>query len=388
MYPQSDDIVLEAIDDEQAVPLRTEDRYYDSKISFLKPAGRDSNALTFDIDAMITRYTTHPKEMMQITLPAMVFTRTPKARGSKKPESIHLPALWEMGGLNKGSFGRPSWCAIIGDSAGERINRHDVCQVRYPTNDRGFHPSGRHALVAVRAETMFVVAQKNHTATTALFYKLDDILEWPKAFLPEVALPKDRAYVALNCSLVGIRQLKDDTTRGWADKNRLTEVEQQGIARLFRLTQGKLAVASYSACNIELFWTAAANSAERNTHEAPPDSDIIDYTVEPDCFVEEVIRHINEYRFQLSNSTLKINSHPIPASVHYERNDDDTIAISVEVPNALDNSHFSISTTLVDEIPTSLLNETTLANGNLSFDEMITGLEVGQPMSLNIFTFC
>jgi len=377
------DIVLEpVVCDQVVIPL--ENKYYDPTMKFAKMAGRENNALTFDIDKIISQYSADLSDILRLTVPAALYMR-------RRGQQQQVPTLWEMGGLNRSSFNRPSWCIIIGSADGGRVSRHDVCQVRYPSFDRTMHPSGRHALSAVQAETMFIVAQNNNTMTIALVYKIDNVESWSPGFSFQMPMRDrygERNYVALNCSLVGIRQLKNGEVSGWADKNRLNTAEQNGIARLFRLAQEKLSVPALAACNLEMFWDAASNSTDKNQHEAPENTDVTNYTVAPEDFVAEIIGRIGEYRKHLNSSDLPIKAHPIPASVHYERKEDDTVDVFVEVPSALKTyGHFSISTKLSETLPATLLAEQNLLNNYTTFDDLLVSLEIDQPLSRNIFTF-
>lgn len=388
MHAVDDLVVLEPVLSEQ-IEISIENHYYDDTLRFLKTSGRGSNGLTFEIDAIVKQYLADRAQVMRVTLPATLYTRTVRARGAKRQDQIRTPALWEMGGLNKNAYGRPSWCAIVGDVEGGRISRHDVCQIRYPTAEHTTHPSGRHALVSVQAETMFILAQKNGNSTIALIYKIDAILDWPTK-TASVPAPEDRVYVALNCSLVGIRQIKDQQTLGWVDAKRLIPDEQAGVTRLFRLAQKKLATASYTACNVELFWDAAANSTDHNRHQAPENSDVRNYAVEDaSVFLAEVVHQVGEYRKLLNEIQQPTREHPIPASIQYELAEDGSVDVVVEVPSLLPNvDHFSISTRLQGTVPASLVEEPLLLNGAITFDELVDSLEPTGAAMRNIFTYC
>ncbi len=380
-----DNIVLEPIASEQtSVPL--EQRYYDPNMQYLKTAGKDNMALTFDIDKIISQYSIDRSKILRLSLPTALFTRR---RGPQQ----QVPTMWEMGGMNRSGYSRPSWCTIVGSPSGGKVSRHEVCQVRYPTSDRVMHPSGRHALVAIQPETMFIMAQKTTTSLVALIYKIDNVVDWSPEFKHTMPIKDrfgERFYMAMNCSLVGIRQIVADKVVGWADNKRLNNEELLGVPKLFRLAQEKLAIPAIAPCNVEMFWDAAANSADRNQHEVQSDGTLINSVVpNAEDFLSEVILSIGEYRKLLGSSDLSIKAHPIPASVHYERLDDNMINISVEVPSVLSEySHFSISTTLRDILPNSLLSEPNLTRWCTNFSELYASLPTDQVAVHNIFTFC
>ncbi len=360
-----------------SAPIREESlpaliQHYDPTVRFASRNKLDAKGLpTFSIRSIIADFNKDYDLVRQITLPVLLFT---KRRKLSTEATVH-PSVWETRDVHVST--NTGWAVLFGDRNGQRMRNYSVLQVRYPSQKEIVFQNGKRVLFTCLQGVLMTFVNVEQYRETYFTYRVDTILEWPRActiYQP----PADECKVAaanLTLVAVSIRDKLKSTEEEWNDQS-LTAEQLAGIDMMRACAYEAVVKPELTPRYMEHFISVNPNTRNPFNHSVPDGEDVNIFKTTPEAFMATVHHKMSEYRHALLLADHEDKNNLIPINATYTIvNEDDSpvrVVITLEVPSIIESfHHFSIEAEFSD-IPQSLSVEPGLTYATSNFYDFLS----------------